>query len=1038
MKAKINFNKFIKMWGVIFIISLALLLLSIEAVISFTNYKSRVEKTREQFITQQKSIIKQEVEQAIDLINYRIYNSNFEKDIIEDDVVERRLLEIISRIRFGKEGYIFVNRLNGDALVSNGKILSGTEKLWDAFNSNKGKMKELFQMEYDAAIKPDGDFIYYSFIKLSNSNTESPKVSFVYGISSLQWLIGAGVYLDDIEEEISLIKGELFDSFIIKLLYTIIIISVAIALLLFLLNVLLSKLKNDLNKFFLFFKKYSFQNEPIDLTEIKFVELVEMAKCANKMLQDKIYAQQNLLDERELLLVTIQSIGDALITTDKSGKIKLMNPVAEKLTGWSLLEAKDKYLIEVFNIVNAQTGEEVNNPVNKVLESGEIVGLANHTKLISKDGTEHQIADSASPIRNSAGDILGVVLVFRDVTVQYEIQNKLRESEEQFRKTFEISPDSITISSMADGKYVDVNKGFIEITGYSREEIIGKTSSDINVWNNIDERDALLKKLVNKEKVNNVEAKFRMKNGSIITALISATIMELNSENVILFVARDITDMKKAEHALKLSEARYSRIANLTYEGILIHKNGIVIDVNKALEKISGYSYEELVGKDIIKLLVVEKYQDMLIENMKSNYVKPSEIEGIRKDGAIIQIEMESQEIEYDNHEENIRVTAIRDITIKKKHEFEILKLSNAMEQSPVSIVIINIDGNIEYVNPKFSQITGYSFDEAINQDLRVLISDEQPDEFYKELWETISDGNEWKGEFINKKRNGEIFWERAVISPIKDSDGKIVHYMAIKEDITEYKKMLSELMKSKEKAENADKMKSIFLAQMSHEIRTPINSLISTSTLIRYDFEDTADKDQMMSFDIIDRAGNRIIRTIDLLLNLSEVQAGIYEPEKTNINLYSDILAPLVTKNRKIANSSKIKLNLTSSTKEVELVTDLYTVTQIFTQLIENAMIYTKEGGVTVKIFRNELDQLAVEVIDTGIGIAEEYLPQIFEAFSQEEMGYTRSYDGNGLGLTLVKTYCELNNATIKIESEKGVGSTFRVTFNPAERDRS
>ncbi len=1031
MNTKINFNKFIKMWGIIFLISIALLLFSLEAITSYTSYKSYIEKTREQYITNQKNIIKQEVEQVVDLINYRINNVNFKKDVIEENKIERRLLEVISRIRFGKEGYIFVNRLNGDALVSNGKILSGTEKLWDAFKSNKGKMKELFQMEYDAAKKPDGNFIYYSFTKLSDSNIESPKVSFIYGISSLQWLIGAGVYLDDIEEEISLIKGELYDSFIVKIFYAITIVLVSILFFLFLLNVLFNKLQKDINEFFIFFQRTSRHNEPIDLSKIRFEQLEEMAKSANKMLYEKVDAQQNLLDERELLLVTIQSIGDALITTDKSGKIKLMNPVAEKLTGWSLLEVKDKYLAEVFNIVNAQTGEKVNNPVNKVLESGEIVGLANHTKLISKDGTEHQIADSASPIRNSAGEILGVVLVFRDVTVQYEIQNKLRESEEQFRKTFEISPDSITISSMADGKYIDVNKGFLEVTGYSREEIIGKTSSDINVWSNIDERDALLKKLVNKEKINNVEAKFRMKNGSIITALISATIMELNSEDVILFVVRDITDMKKAEHALKLSEARYSRIANLTYEGILIHKNGIVIDVNKALEKISGYSYEELVGKDIIKLLVVEKYQGMLIENMKRNYVKPSEIEGIRKDGTIIQIEMESQEIEYDNHEENIRVTAIRDITVKKKNEFEILKLSNAIEQSPVSIVIINIDGNIEYVNPKFSQITGYSFDEAINQDLRVLIADEQPEEFYKELWETISDGKEWEGEFNNKKKNGELFWERAVISPIKNADGKIAHYMAIKEDITEYKNMLFELVKSKEKAENADKMKSIFLAQMSHEIRTPINSLISTSTLIRYDFEDTADKDQMISFDIIDRAGNRIIRTIDLLLNLSEVQAGIYEHEKTNINLYSDILAPLVTKNRKIAYSSKIKLNLTSSTKDVELVTDSYTVTQIFTQLIENAMIYTKEGGVTIKIFRNELNQLAVEVIDTGIGIAEEYLPEIFEPFSQEEMGYTRSYDGNGLGLSLVKTYCKLNNATIEIESEKGVGSTFRVTFN-------
>ncbi len=1160
MKAKVSFTKFIKMWGVIFIISLALFFLSIEVIISFTDYKSRVKKTREQFITQQKSIIQQEVKQVVDLIKYRMEKDSFKKDLIEKDFFERRLLEIISRIRFGKEGYIFViNSLNGDALVSNGKILSGTEKLWDTFNDNKEKMKERFQMMYDAAQKPDGDFIYYSFIKLSDSNIESPKVSFIYGIKSLQWLVGAGIYLDDIEEEISLIKGELYNSFILKLFYTIVIVGVSIALLLFLLNVLLRRLKNDLDKFFLFFQRISRHNEPINLAEIKFTQFEEMAKSANKMLKEKMEAQQNLLDERELLSVTIQSIGDALITTDKSGKVKLMNPVAEKLTGWSLLEAKDKYLAEIFNIVNAQTCKKVNNPVNKVLEDGKIVGLANHTKLISRDGAEYQIADSAAPIKNDEGDILGVVLVFRDVTNEYKIQSelieseskfkalfngindaifveplleegfanfievnevackrlgytknellnmsthtisnldnlyhhgskdertrllenkwnifeavhitksgkeipveissrifeinganavislvrdiserietekKLRESEEQFRKTFEISPDSVTISRLTDGKYIDVNKGFVEITGYSREEIIGNTSLDINIWNDIAERDALLKKLTNKGKVNNIEAKFKVKNGNIITGLVSGTIMELNNENVILLVARDITDMKKAEYALKLSETRYSRIASLTYEGILIHKNGVVIDVNAALERISGYSCNELLGKNIIQLLIRKKYHNLIKSNMQNSVTIPYEIEGVRKDGKIIQLEIESRNILYDDLDEDVRVTAIRDISLRKKNELEILKLSNAIEQSPVSIALIDIEGNIEYVNPRFSQITGYSYNEALELDLRVLISDNQPDEFYKEMWDTISEGNEWKGEFKNKKKNGKFLWERAVISPIRDRKGDVAHYMVIKEDITENKKMMLELVKARDNAEKADKMKSVFLAQMSHEVRTPINSLISTTTLMKYDFKDGANEEQMENFEIMERAGNRIIRTIDILINLSDVIAGTYEPERTLLDIYADVLAPVVTTSRLIADSNNTELKLKVATNDSEFISDSHTVTQIFTQLIDNAIKYTTDGKVIVKIFRNELNQLAVEITDTGIGIAEEYLPNIFEAFSQEEMGYTRSYDGNGLGLTLVKTYCELNNAKIEIESKKGVGSTFKVTF--------
>ncbi len=339
--------------------------------------------------------------------------------------IKKELLERISKIRFDKEGYIFVNRLNGDALVSNGKVFSGRRKLWEIFNKNPQKTREIFQKEYRAALKPGGDYIDYSWVKLKGPHKESPKTSFVRGIPELKWLVGAGVYLDDIERDILTMHSQLTKQILNKLSFSILIILTVVVLFLFLYNLLTRRLENDFNLFISFFNRAAFSNEPIDLKMVKFVEFEEMAKNANSMLADKINAQQQLMEEREQLFVTIHSIGDGVITTDVKGRVELMNSVAEHLTGWREQEAKGKLLTDIFHIINETTREKAQNPVARVLREGRIVGLANHTVLISKNGVEYNIADSAAPIKDPRGNILGVVLVFRDVTEKLKTEKEL-------------------------------------------------------------------------------------------------------------------------------------------------------------------------------------------------------------------------------------------------------------------------------------------------------------------------------------------------------------------------------------------------------------------------------------------------------------------------------------------------------------------------------------------------------------------------------------------------------------------------------------
>ncbi len=248
--------------------------------------------------------------------------------------------------------------------------------------------------------------------------------------------------------------------------------------------------------------------------------------------------------------------------------------------------------------------------------------------------------------------------------------------------------------------------------------------------------------------------------------------------------------------------------------------------------------------------------------------------------------------------------------------------------------------------------------------------------------------------------------------------------------DITILKEAEKALVESKEHAENADKLKSIFLAQMSHEIRTPINVMLSMTSLLELETEDKFDEEQKSYFGIISRAGNRITRTIDLLLNLSEIQANTYEPIIKRFDINSDVISGLLVEYKKKAKEKDLTFIVNFDTEDSYVNGDFYTIEQIFRQLLDNSILFTPKGGIVLSILRNKENRLVVEVQDSGVGIGDEYLDDLFTPFSQEDMGYTRKFDGNGIGLSLVKNYCDLNNAIIEVESEKGIGSTFRVIF--------
>jgi signal transduction histidine kinase len=250
-----------------------------------------------------------------------------------------------------------------------------------------------------------------------------------------------------------------------------------------------------------------------------------------------------------------------------------------------------------------------------------------------------------------------------------------------------------------------------------------------------------------------------------------------------------------------------------------------------------------------------------------------------------------------------------------------------------------------------------------------------------------------------------------------------------VKERTQELEKTNIELMAGKEQAEESDKLKSEFLNQMLHEIRSPMNTVSSFRNLLRDEMVEELTPDLLEYFDEIDSAGHRLIRTIDLILNVSEMQVGTYEPSFSEFDLLKEIIGKIINDNKRLIKGKGLKFNFSSTLTEAIIVGNQHSIYQIFVKLIDNSIKYTKKGYISINVSKNE-QGINVSIDDTGIGISEEFLKIMYHPFLQEDRGTSIRYDGNGLGLSLVKKYCDLNRIALAVESNKDVGTKFSLFF--------
>jgi len=488
-------------------------------------------------------------------------------------------------------------------------------------------------------------------------------------------------------------------------------------------------------------------------------------------------------------------------------------------------------------------------------------------------------------------------------------------------------------------------------------------------------------------------------------------------------------ERRMAEEALSATEARFQSLVEQSLVGIFMLQDDIFIYVNPKFSDIFGYQPEQLIESRSLLDLVARDDQIRVITQFLRPLSEGSDslhffFRGRRSDGSAIDLEVSGTRTRINGNAAVIGT--LLDITERKRAESELSKLWRAVEQSPVSVVITDLLGRIEYVNPKFIEVTGYCEAELVGQNTSILKSGNMDGEFYQNLWQTISSGREWHGELHNRKKNGELFWESGSISAIKNSEGQITHFVGVKEDVTERKVAIDQLRQ-------VQKMEAV--GQLAGGIAHDFNNLLTVingySTLLIRGLD--SGSPMRKEAEQILRAGERAADLTRQLLSFSRRQ--ILEPKVLDINRQVKSVQKMLE--RLIGEHLGLVTVLSADAGYVKI--DPGQLEQIVINLIVNARDASETGGnITVETANCELDEgyshlhpgsvpgsyVKLSVTDQGQGMTEEVKGRLFEPFfTTKEMGR-----GTGLGLATVYGIVKQSGGYIEVISQPGQGARFNI----------
>lgn len=779
----------------------------------------------------------------------------------------------------------------------------------------------------------------------------------------------------------------------------------------------------------------------VTLTNIKTEDKTIIQAIVRDLSQEKQH-RKKIYESEEKYKILVESSNDGIFIAQNE-MVKYANPKMTEITGYSTDEILNKSFFdfvanEEINRVKALYKNRHND--NKAPENYQSIA-------ISKSGKKIDVNVSVITIKYNGESAIQVIL--RDITQQKEAEKSLAESEEKFKFLSKSTFEGIIVHQ--NGIIIDANEAFYHMTGYSKEEAAGKNLIDYVI---LAEDKKLVYSKITQKQVKPYTITARRKDGTLFIAELEAKDVFHNGKKVRIAAIRDVTETHELQKNLEISEEIYRTVfENTGTATCIINNEGLITLANTKFSSLSGLPLNKIINK--------KKWSDFVHPEDLKRMNQQHQLRRNNKQEA--QSQYEFRFVDYHNNIKHIlvvvdmipdttnSVTSLLDITnlknaeqllkeneeklIIQNHELTLAKqnadknqanLQLIIKKSPIPMVITDLNEKVEYVNDKFIKKFGYTIEDLPTAHAWGKLA--YPDIDYRnqvqESWnkaiqkaiDTHSDIEMQKWDLHTK--NGRIKTCEFYMVPIENK------FLIVMKDITKEIKNKQELIRAKEKAEESDRLKSSFLANMSHEIRTPMNGILGFTELLKE--PNLTGDEQKMYIDIIKRSGDRMLDTVNDLIDISKIETGQMLTVKAEVNI-NDELEVIYNFFKPEAENKGLKLEwLYQLSEDINIIqTDKHKLHSLLTNLIKNAIKYSDQGLIEIGAYQ-EQQFIEFYVKDEGIGIPENRLDAIFQRFEQVDFLDVRAFEGSGLGLAICKAYAEMLGGRIWLESTLGVGSVF------------